>query len=364
MIASRLRTAALALCAALAFVAVTTDADADEPFYKGKRLTLLANYAAGGPTDVEARLLARHLPKHIEGQPTIIVQNMEGGGGLIAVNYLAEVAPKDGTAVGYLTGATWRQITDPERFRVDFRTYEFVGYQPGTTVYFMRTDVPPGIKEPTDIMKAKGLVAGGLNADNSKDLLIRLTLDMLGVPYKYVTGYVSSQSARLALQRGEIHLYAESPPSYRGIIEPTLVKNGEVIPLFYNEGYDGETFWVPKQVEGMPLLPFRDLYKKVKGMEPSGPLWEAYLSIVSTNAAMQRMIAFAPGVPQAAVDALRAALLKLESDPAFAEDATKAIGFVPDFKAGPNTNREVRQALSVRPETRAFLADYVKQAKK
>jgi tripartite-type tricarboxylate transporter receptor subunit TctC len=364
MIVSRLRTATLALCAAVACVAAASVAEADEPFYKGKRLTLLVNYAAGGPTDVEARLLARHLPKHIDGQPTIIVQNMEGGGGLIASNYLAEVAPKDGTVVGYLTGATWRYITDPERYRVDFKTYEFVGYQPGTTVYFMRADVPPGMKEPTDIAKAQGLVAGGLNADNSKDLLIRLTLDMLGVPYKYVTGYVSSQSARLALQRGEIHFYSESPPSYRGVIEPTLVKKGEVIPLFYNEGYDGETFWVPKQVEGTPLLPFSDLYKKIKGKEPSGQLWEAYLSIISTNAAMQRMIAFAPGVPQPAVDALRMALLKLEGDSAFAEDATKAIGFVPDFKAGPNTNKEVRQALSVRPETKAFLADYVKSAKK
>jgi tripartite-type tricarboxylate transporter receptor subunit TctC len=363
MIASRLRTATLAICAALACVAASV-AEADEPFYKGKRLTLLSNYAAGGPTDVEARLLARHLGKHIDGNPTIIVQNMEGGGGLIAVNYLAEVAPKDGTVVGYLSGATWRQVTDPERFRVDFRTYEFVGYQPGTTVYFIRTDVPPGIKEPGDIAKAKGFVAGGLNADNSKDLLIRLTLDMLGVPYKYVTGYVSSASARLALQRGEIHLYAESPPSYRGVIEPTLVKSGEVIPLFYNEGYDGENFWVPKQVEGMPLLGFRDLYKKIKGTEPSGQLWDAYLSIISTNAAMQRMIAFAPGVPQAAVETMRAALLRLNDDPAFAEDATKAIGFVPDFKAGPDTNREVRKALSVRPETKAFLADYVKQAKK
>ncbi|HEX2726023.1 MAG TPA: hypothetical protein VHN20_09415, partial [Beijerinckiaceae bacterium] len=190
MIASPIRIAALALGSMLS-LATASLAQTSEPFYKGKRLTVLANYAAGGPTDVEARLLARHLSKHIEGNPTIIVQNMEGAGGLIASNYLAEVAPKDGTVVGYLTGATWRYITDPDRYRVDFKTYEFVGYQPGTTVYFMRADVPPGMKQPSDIAKAQGLVAGGLNADNSKDLLIRLTLDMLGVPYKYVTGYVS-----------------------------------------------------------------------------------------------------------------------------------------------------------------------------
>jgi tripartite-type tricarboxylate transporter receptor subunit TctC len=364
MLVSWMRAALVGVCAAAFAVTAATRAAADEPFYKGKQLVLLVNYAAGGPTDIEGRLLARHLPRHIDGQPTMIVQNMEGAGGLIASNYLAEVAPKDGTVVGYLTGATWRYVTDPERYRVDFKSYEFVGYQPGTTVYFMRSDVPPGIKDASDIIKAQGLVAGGLNADNSKDLLIRLTLDMLGVPYKYVTGYLSSPSARLALQRGEIHFYSESPPSYRGVIEPTLVKSGEVVPLFYNEGYNGETFWVPKQVEGMSLLPFRDLYKKVKGSEPQGQLWDAYLNIISTNGAMQRMIAFAPGVPQTAVAALRSALLKLENDPAYAEDAIKSVGFVPDYKAGPDTNREVRRALSVRPEMAAFLRDYVKKAKK
>jgi hypothetical protein len=202
------------------------------------------------------------------------------------------------------------------------------------------------MKDATDIIKAQGLVAGGLNADNSKDLLIRLTLDMLGVPYKYVTGYRSSQSARLALQRGEIHFYSESPPSYRGVIEPTLVKSGEVMPLFYNEGYNGEIFWVPKQVEGMSLLPFRDFYNKIEGSEPQGQLGEAYLNIISTNGAMQRMIAFAPGMPKAAVAALRAALLKLENDPAYAEDAVKSVGFVPDWPGPTPTAKCVRPSRS------------------
>jgi hypothetical protein len=84
----------------------------------------------------------------------------------------------------------------------------------------------------TDIVKAKGLISGGLAADNSKDLLIRLTLDMLGMPYRHVTGYRSNQAARLALQRNEISLFAESPPGYRSVVEPTMVKPGQVIPLY------------------------------------------------------------------------------------------------------------------------------------
>src|SRR5262249_13285264 len=178
-------------------------ASADEPYYRGGRLTLIINFAAGGPTDIEGRLLAKHLPKHIDGRPGMIVQNMDGAGGMIGAGFLGEVAPKDGTTLGYFTGSAWRYASNPERVRPDFRTYEVVAYQPGTSIAYMRTDVPPGIKAPADIMKAKGVVAGGLGAENSKDLLIRLPLDMLGVPYKYVTSYRGSQAARLALQQNE-----------------------------------------------------------------------------------------------------------------------------------------------------------------
>ena len=82
-----------------------------------------------------------------------------------------------------------------------FAPYDFVAYQPGTSIYYVRTDVTPGIKTSADMMKAKGLVSGGLAADNSKDLLMRLALDMLGVSYQHVTGYRSNNTARMALQR-------------------------------------------------------------------------------------------------------------------------------------------------------------------
>jgi hypothetical protein len=131
------------------------------------------------------------------------VQNIDGAGGLTGTTWLGEIAPKDGTAMGYLTGAAWLYASEPERHRADLRSYEFVAYQPGTSIYYVRTDVSPGMKEATDIMKAKGLVSGGLAADNSKDLLMRLALDMLGVSYRHVTGYqfLLRIAARLS-QRG------------------------------------------------------------------------------------------------------------------------------------------------------------------
>src|SRR5262245_43033221 len=116
--------ALIALCA-LAVIAAS-QARADEPFYKGKRLTILINFAAGGPTDIEGRLFAKHLARHIDGQPSIVVQNMEGAGGIVGAKYLGEVSPRDGSIAGYFTGTAFMYALDPERFRVDFKTYEFV----------------------------------------------------------------------------------------------------------------------------------------------------------------------------------------------------------------------------------------------
>src|SRR5438874_11077086 len=115
---------------------------------------------------------------------------------------------------GYFTGAAWKFVTDPESHRVDFRSFEFIGFQPGNAVYYARADISPGLKQASDILTAKGVVAGGLGIESSKDLLIRVTLDMLGVPYRYVTGYRSSATARLALERGEINLHSESTPAF------------------------------------------------------------------------------------------------------------------------------------------------------
>jgi tripartite-type tricarboxylate transporter receptor subunit TctC len=346
---------------AIGFAALlAAPAHADEPFYRNKRLTILINFAAGGPTDIEGRLFAKHVARHIDGQPNIIVQNMEGAGGIVGAKNLGEVAPRDGSTMGYFTGTAFMYALEPERFRVDFKSYEFVATQPGTTVHFARTDIPPGMKDATDIVKAQGLIGGGLSIDTPKDLRMRLGFDMLGIPYKYVTGYRSSPSARLAFQRGEINFFSESPPSYRGVVEPTMVKTGMALPVFYDAGFDGKNFFVPDPVKDLGLMNFHELYRKIKGTMPSGQLWDIYKAIISADGIIQRMIVMPPGAPAAAVEAIRAAIPRLNQDKAFAEDAEKAFGYVPLWEASPDTPRLAQTALTIRPEVRAFLLDYTK----
>jgi tripartite-type tricarboxylate transporter receptor subunit TctC len=332
-------------------------------FYAGKRLTILINYAAGGPADVEGRVVAKHIGKHIPGHPTIIVQNMDGAGGRIATSYLGEIAPKDGSIMGLLTGVAWPYASDLKPRKVDFKTYEFVAYQPGTTVYFIRSDVKPGIKTPLDLGSAEGVVSGGLSAESSKDLLLRISLELLGRKYKYVTGYRGSAAARLAIQTGEINYYSESPPSYRGIVEPSLVKKGIVVGLFYDSGWDGSSYTKPRQVEGLDMLSYHELFKKIRGHEPSGQLWDTYKSIVALSGAMQRIAAFPPSTPKAAIEALRKGFEGLLDDKDFAAEGRKTFGFVPAFQTGPDTAEKIRNALTVKPETKAFIAKFVADAR-
>ena len=127
----------LALAAASLLSALPDNASAQD-FYAGKQLTVLVNYDVGGPTDIEARVFARHIGRHIAGQPNVIVQNMGGAAGLVGTKYLGEVATKDGTMLGYLTAATQRYVSNPERFNIDFRTYEFIAVIPSGRIHFVR----------------------------------------------------------------------------------------------------------------------------------------------------------------------------------------------------------------------------------
>jgi tripartite-type tricarboxylate transporter receptor subunit TctC len=352
----------LAIAAVFALAASGATAE-PQPFYKGKRLTVLINFAAGGPADIESRIFAKYLVKHIAGAPSLVVQNMDGAGGLIGAQYLGEVAPKDGTVLGALTGTAWIYAHDPGRWRVDFRKYEFIARSPSTTIHFVRKDLKPGINVPEDIINAQGLIGGGLSADTSKDLRMRLGLDMLGVPYQYVTGYRSSPPARLALQRGEIHMFAESPPSYRSVVVPQLISTGIAIPVWYDEITDPPA--PSRQLEGLTIPSFPQLYKKLKGGKmPSGQYWDAYRTLYEMNNALLRLIALPPGAPREAIAAIARAVEQLAHDDEFAAEARKIVEYVPEYETAPDLSEQVRKTMVVSPDMRTYINDYTRNVPK
>lgn len=351
------------LCTMIALGAIAAPSSAQNAFYEGKRITLMVNFAEGGASSTEARVVARHLGRMIDGNPTVIVQNMEGAGGLVAAKWLGEIAPRDGTIVGYFTGAAFLYAIEPERFKVDFRTYEFIGVQPSTSINFIRADVEPGIKTSADLLKAKGVVIGALAPDSGKGVRMRLAFDILGVPYKFVSGYRSGGAVKLAIERNEVNFYGESGPNYFSQIVP-LVQAGSVIPLYFDSIYDGAAFLVPGSMKDAPVPPFHEYHQKVKGQMPSGSLWEAYKGLAAADGTLSRLIVMPPKVPAVSVTTLRAALNKLNADKDYAEDGKKVFGFIPIWRADADNNQVAVRSMTMAPEIRTFLQEYIKNPPK
>ena len=149
----------------LLFLAITGfDASPAEkaPFYLGKTLNFVINFSAGGPTDIESRIFAKHLSRHIPGNAAITIQNMGGGGGLTAVNYIGEAAKADGYTAAYFTGSLFPHQIKDSALRVDIGRFGFITGVHGVTVSYNRSDVPPGIKKAADFLKAQKFRAAGL----------------------------------------------------------------------------------------------------------------------------------------------------------------------------------------------------------
>ena len=207
-----------------------TFSPAQEPFYKGKRLTLLVNFDAGSATDIDARV-SHDTSSSISMAPcSLSSRRCQGGGEANGTMYLGEVAPKDGSMVDFhhRHGLEFRRRAGavPRRLQ-DLRAHRLHAAAPPSTTC-ARTCRPASASRPTSSKPRDW--SGGVNARTGRDISIRLTLDVLGVPFRHVTGYGSGERARLALQRQEIHLYADTTPGYRGAVEGTLVKDGTVIP--------------------------------------------------------------------------------------------------------------------------------------
>ena len=352
--------------AAVAFVlmlVVSAAQAAERPFYQGKTVTFFINFSAGGPTDIEGRIVARHLARFIPGSPTIVVQNMSGGGGVTGINFLGERAKPDGLTLGYFTGPYNHQMMKSSTLRVDLMKVPYIASVEGVTVCYIRADVAPGIKKPTDIIKAERFRAGGLSFDSNKDLRFRLAFDVLGVKYDYVTGYNSSNDARLAVQRNEIQYHDENIPGYRGVVEPQMVKTGMVTPLYYHDviAPDGN---MRKSLDYPELNSFTEVYTQIHGKAPSGMKYEALKAANMASQNLNRVALLPPGSPNEAVLTMRQAFTQLAKDEEFIAEAKKIMRFQPRFEIGENGEKLREKVLRAPKEVVEFVQKYVEEARK
>lgn len=351
------------LCAFGLALWVMGAAAAERPFYQGRTITMVINFGAGGPADIEGRIVSRHLVKHIPGQPVIVVQNMAGAGGVTGINFLGEAAKPDGQTMGYFTSPYNHYQMRTPTLRVNLLKLPFISAVQGLTACYIRADVPPGIKKPTDIVKAERFRAGGLSFESNKDLRFRLAFDILGVKYDYVTGYNSSNDARLAVQRNEIQYHDESIPGYRGAAEPQLIKTGIVTPLYYHDliSPDGTMKSSPDFPE---LSSFTQVYTQIFGKPPSGIKYEALKAANLASGNLNRVALLPPGAPPEAVATLRQAFTGLARDEEFIAEAQKVMKFHPRFETGEDGEKLRQKVLTAPPELVDFIRQFIEQGRK
>jgi tripartite-type tricarboxylate transporter receptor subunit TctC len=353
----RLLSTAISVLALAAIALPGTAAKAQ--FYKGKRITVVINYGAGGPTDVEGRLIARHLARHIPGKPKVIVKNRPGAGGIVGSNFMGQVAKPDGMTVAIFTPPIISQVLEDPGLKIDFSKFIWLAGVGQPQICYMRKDAAPGINSVADILKAKTFKAGGMRNTSSHDMRMRMSLDLMGAKYKYVTGYRGLSKVAAGVLQNETQYSCGSVPNYRGMVEPNLIKTGKAMTMWYYSPLDPQGKEIKfADLAGIPT--FLDVYKKLHGKAPSGIKYTA-LTVVNNLATFMLRGSFVPaGTPKAAVDALRAAWKALPGDPKFVNEYRKAFKAEPKIVQSGAAQAHVNNVKSIDPKVVNFLKKYIK----
>lgn len=305
---------AIALAAALAPAA---KADAIKDFYTGKQLTILIGYGAGGGYDTVTRVLAKHLAKHIPGNPTIVPQNMPGAGSMKVANYLYNAAPKDGTVLGVFAASTALEpLFGNDKAKFDPRKFAWIGsMHQDTASLAIWQGGGQGIKTLDDMLEKhktgalKEVIFGSTSpaAITSQHPLV--LKNYFNLPIKIIYGYKGTKGISLAMQRGEVvgsgGMFVSS---VKGAFSD-LVNSGK-LKIFVQFGPDAAVPYFGDATR---------LYDRLKSDED-----RQVMDVIFRQTQLARPLAAPPGTPQARVDALRNAMLATLKDPELLADAKKS----------------------------------------
>jgi tripartite-type tricarboxylate transporter receptor subunit TctC len=344
--------------------ALCVAAPASAQFYRGRTLTMVVNYGVGGNIDTEARIISRHLPKHLDGNPTVVIQNMPGAGGFHAMNMVGlNVNSKpDGMTAGFFTiGAIGPLIQDPALKVKIYDDFIPLAGVSGWTVSYVRKDIiPEGMVKPEDIIRAKRIFIGGYSRSSSHDTRMRLALEIMGLEYGVVTGFPGAGDINKAFLQNEINMTSSSMPAYQSQVVPNIIQTGIGMPLWHYPVYgkDGRAAGDPALTKaGIPS--FTDVYRAAYGKDPSGPKYDAFMLMNDIGTKLLRGFFLPKGAPQQAAGELSAAFLALRNDPAFLEEYEKITKEIPEM-IDPDGLRPVFEKMkAVTPEVRKILQDSV-----
>ena len=190
-----------------AWAPFSAQAAAVAEFYSGKQISIAVGFGAGGGYDTTTRIMARHLGKHVPGNPSIVVQNQPGGGSMKLANYMYNAAPKDGTFLGVISASiSLEPLFGNKQAKFETLKFEWIGsLHRETLACGVWKGAGVGIKSLEDLIKSKKTVVfGATSAGSPTSQHVVFLKNMFGANVKVVTGYKGTKGVNLAMQRGEV----------------------------------------------------------------------------------------------------------------------------------------------------------------
>ncbi len=291
-------------------------------FYAGRTINLLIGFGSGGGNDVWARLIARHMGRHIPGQPNIVPQNIPGAGGLALANQIYNVSPKDGTVVGSISrGIPLEPLFGGQGTNFDPLKVNWIGSPDrDTAICVARADA--GVASIKDLYQ-KELVMAATGSGTDSAIYPEFLATLLGLKLKTVRGYKGSNEMHLAIERGEATGMCGSHDSV--MHGSSFAKAGKLVILFQG------------RLEPDPRLKGVAFWGDVARSDEE----KAVLQLFLTRSALGRPMMAPPGLPADRVETLRRAFDKTMADPRFVEEAAKN-----NFSVEPMQGEELAATLA------------------
>jgi tripartite-type tricarboxylate transporter receptor subunit TctC len=317
--------AAASIAAMIATMSVSPQAAAQSPaaFYKGKQIDLVIGYPPAGSNDVYSRLLARHLGKHIPGNPTIVPQNKPGAGSFVALGYVYNVAPKDGTviAIGSPTAPLDEKLGNPgAKFKA--AQFNWIGRIDSLiNIVFLWHTSP--VKSVADAQRIEAKLSG-TGVGSTVSVYPTVMNNVLGTKFKLVMGYKGSAAAQLAVERGEAEGHSTSWTAVKvGHPDWRPQKKINIIVQF--------------ALKKHPELPDVPTVIELARNDEERAILRAVMNATEIGTAFFTT----PGVPADRVQTLRRAFDATVKDPAFLEDAKKT-----KLTVGPLRGEELQKLVA------------------
>jgi tripartite-type tricarboxylate transporter receptor subunit TctC len=320
--------------------AMPAQADPIADFYAGKQLRIYIRAAPGGNYDVYSRLIGRYMVRHLPGNPGMLPYNMPGGGGLVALNYVANVAPHDGTVLTMITQSfpMDRALGLDKNLKVDLRMLNWIGNMSETNEFFFTAK--SSLTKTLDDARRRETVVAATGIGSITTQLTALCNNVLGTRFKIVYGYPSGPDMTLAMERGEVEGRSTSNPQVLGPSKAEVVAK-------YNFLIQAGLRKFP-DYEEVPLL--RDFARNDEERQ--------VFDFVSRAVAVSRPIVAAAGVPPERVAALRRAFDLAMADPDLIKDA-QAQGLEISPMGGAQLQTIIAEMLDTPPAILAKIAQAI-----